>query len=232
MSSSRTTGAVLTETPLVTTTKLEVPARKLSVLPTCAAALAVAGGLCFVGSAEASVEVKVKTSSYRISGQNGAALLQAIALNGPGRGATAHFIAQTTYNVRLNFDLQKAARSCHFANVSAVLTITYTYPEVSSPMSADFRDRWNRFMSGVRKHEETHGRIAREMAAAAERQLNDLSSPGDPSCRKTRAEGKRRVASVYAAYEARQNKFDRVEHAKGGNVEGLVSLLSWARKLE
>ena len=63
------------------------------------------------------------------------------------------------------------------------------------------------------------------MAAAAERQLNDLSSPGDLSCRKTRAEGKRRIASIYAAYEARQKEFDRVEHAKGGNVEGLVSLL-------
>ena len=219
----------MTETPPVTTTELEFPARKLSVLSTCAVALALAGCPYPVGSAEA-VEVKVKTSSYRISGQNGAALLQAMALIGPGRGATAHFIAQTTYKVRLNFDWQKAARSCHVANVSAVLTITYVYPEVSSPMSADFRDRWNRFMSGVRKHEETHGRIAWEMAAAAERQLNDLSIPGDPSCQEAEAEGKRRMASIYAAYEARQKEFDRVEHAKGGNVEGLVSLLSRARK--
>jgi predicted secreted Zn-dependent protease len=150
---------------------------KLCYVVPCAAALAVASSLCLVGSAEASVEVKVKTSSYLISGQNGAALLQAMTLNGPGRGATAHSIAQTTYKVRLNFDWQKKAGSCQFANVSAVLTITYAYPKVSRPMSADFRDRWNRFMSGVRKHEETHGRIAQEMAAAAERQLRSLHVP-------------------------------------------------------
>jgi predicted secreted Zn-dependent protease len=196
---------------------------------TCAAALALAVCLCLVGSAEASVEVKVKTSIYRISGQTGAALLQAMALNGPGRGATAHFIAKTTYKVGLNFDWQKRAGSCQFANVSAVLKITYAYPEVSSPMSPDFRDRWNRFMSGVREHEETHGRIAQEMAAAAERQLNGLFTSGDASCQKTRAEGKRRVASVFAAYEARQTKFDQVEYAKGGKVERLMSLLSRAR---
>ena len=68
------------------------------------------------------------------------------------------------------------------------------------------------------------------MAAAAERQLNDLSIPGDPNCREAEAEGKRRIASIYAAYEARQTRFDRVEHSEGGHVQGLVSLLSRARK--
>jgi predicted secreted Zn-dependent protease len=205
-------------------------ARKLCYVVPRAAAIAVASGFCLVGSAEASVEVKVKTSSYRISGQNGAALLQAMTLNGPGRGPTAHFIAQTTYKVRLNFDWQKTAGSCQFTNVSAVLTIAYAYPKVSSPMSADFRDRWNRFLSGVRKHEEMHGRIAQEMAAAAQRQLIGLAMSRDPSCQKTRAEGKRRVASVFAAYEARQAKFDQVEHASGGKVESLMTLLRQGRK--
>ena len=52
----------------------------------------------------------------------------------------------------------------------------------------------------------------------------------DLGCQKTRAESKRRIASIYAAYEARQTKFDRVEHCRGRTREGLVSLLSRARK--
>ena len=157
------------------TTKLEFPARNmLLLLPTCAAALAVAG-VCLAGSAAASVEVKVKTTSYRISGENGKALLRAMDRKGPRLGFTTRFMAQTAYKERWKFDWQKRAGGCRIANASAVLTITYTYPEVSSPMSADLRHRWNRFMAGVRKHEETHGRIAREMVAAAERNLNGLS---------------------------------------------------------
>ena len=90
---------------------------------------------------------------------------------GPRQGFTTRFMAQTAYKAGWKFDWQKRAGACRIANASAVLTITYTYPEVSSPMSADLRHRWNRFIAGVRRHEETHGRIAREMVAAAERQL-------------------------------------------------------------
>jgi predicted secreted Zn-dependent protease len=85
-------------------------------------------------------------------------------------------------------------------------------------------------MAGVRKHEETHGRIARAMVAAAERQLNGLSYRDDPGCRKTRAEAKRRIASTYATYEARQAEFDREERVEGGNVQEMVSLLRRARR--
>jgi predicted secreted Zn-dependent protease len=193
-----------------------------------AAVLAVAAGVCLVGSAEASVEVKVKTISYRISGENGEALLRAMDRKGPKQGFTTRFLAQTAYKAGWKFDWQKKAGACRIANALAVLTITYTYPEVSSPMSADLRHRWNRFIVGVRKHEQTHGRIAREMVAAAERQLSGLSYRNDPGCQKTRAEVKRRIASIYSIYVARQAEFDRVEHAEGGNVKGLVSLLSRA----
>ena len=194
-----------------------------------AAAIAMAG-VCLAGSAAASVEVKVKTTSYRISGNNGSALLRAMNRVGPRLGFTTRFMAQTAYREGWKIDWQKRAGACRIANASVVLTITYTYPEVSSPMSAGLRQRWNRFMAGVRKHEETHGRIAREMVAAAERNLNGLSYQRDLGCQKTRAESKRRIASIYAAYEARQTRFDRVEHSEGGHVQGLVLLLSRARR--
>ena len=49
------------------------------------AAFAVAAGVCLAGPAEASVEVKVKTTTYRITGENGEGLLRAIDRKGSQR---------------------------------------------------------------------------------------------------------------------------------------------------
>ena len=134
-------------------------------------------------------------------------------------------IAQTGYTVSWEVDWRERDGSCLIANASALLTITYNYPEVSNALSADLKRRWQRFMAGVRKHEETHGRLAREMVAAAKR-LTHLSIKNDSGCHKTQAEMKRRIAAVYDRYEARQLEFDDVEHSEGGNVERLVNRLS------
>ena len=78
---------------------------------------------------------------------------------------------------------------------------------------------------------------ARQLLAPQERSVpapsrtrRGLSYRNDPGCQTTRAEVQRRIASIYATYEARQAAFDRVEHAEDGNVKGLVSLLSRARE--
>ena len=92
-------------------------------------------------------------------------------------------------------------------------------------MPPNLQRRWVRFMAGVRKHEETHGQLARQMVGAAEKSLTDISYAKDRRCRKTQAELKKRIALIYAKYEARQIEFDRVEHGEGGNVERLVTLL-------
>jgi predicted secreted Zn-dependent protease len=192
----------------------------------CAAILSMAAAFCLSGQAEASVKVKTKTTSYRISGKSGDALLDAMDRKGPKHGFLTRAIAQTGYTVSWEIDWRERDGRCVIANAAAVLTITYNYPEVTGALSADLERRWRRFMAGVRKHEETHGRIAREMVAAAEKQLNHLSIRNDRGCRKTQAEMKRRIAAVYNKYEARQLAFDDVEHSEGGNVEKLVTRLS------
>ena len=143
---------------------------------------------------------------------------------GPKHGFLTHAIAQTSYTVAWDIDWKEQAGSCRVANAAATLTINYTYPQVQRPMSPDLQRRWNRFMAGVRKHEETHGRLARQMVDAAEKSVSGLSYEDDRRCRKTQAELKKRIATAYAKYEARQIAFDEVEHAEGGNVEGLVRL--------
>ena len=69
------------------------------------------------------------------------------------------------------------------------------------------------------------GGIARQMVDAAEKSVSGLSYQNDRRCRRTQAELKKRIAMTYAKYEARQIEFDRVEHAEGGHVEALVTLL-------
>jgi len=175
--------------------------------------------------ANAGVSVKTKTGTYFIGGKDGIALLDAMDRLGPKHGFLTHAIAQTSYTIAWDIDWKEADGNCRVANAAATLTISYTYPHTRGPISPDLQRRWNRFMAGVRKHEQTHGRLARQMVAAAEKSLSGLSYANDSRCRKTQAELKKRIAMTYAKYEARQIAFDEVEHSEGGNVEGLVSLL-------
>jgi predicted secreted Zn-dependent protease len=195
----------------------------------CAAILAIGAAFCLAGAAEASVKVKTKTTSYRISGKSGDALLDAMDRKGPKHGFLTRAIAQTGYTVNWEIDWRERGGRCRIASAAAVLTITYNYPQVTNALPADLERRWQRFMAGVRKHEETHGRLAREMVAAAEKRLTGLSMKNDSGCRKTQAELKRRIAAVYDQYEARQLAFDEAEHSEGGNVERLVTKLSGSR---
>jgi predicted secreted Zn-dependent protease len=190
-----------------------------------AAILATAVVPVMSADADASVSVKTRTAMYSISGKNGSALLDAMDRRGPKHGFLTHAIAQTSYTISWAIDWKEKAGGCRVANAAATLSITYTYPQVKGTMSPDLKRRWSRFMAGVRKHEETHGRLARQMVDAAEKSLSGLSSENDRRCRRTQAELKKRIAMTYAKYEARQIAFDQVEHAGGGNVEGLVSLL-------
>lgn len=183
-----------------------------------------AAALCIgaVGTASAGVKVSVKKASYEITGRTGGALLQAMDNRGPKHGFLTRAIAQTRYSVGWNITWAENNGSCRVKNADALLSITYTYPAVKGAISPQLRKRWTRFMGGVRKHEETHGRIAREMVMAAERSVSRLAIANDRGCRKVQAEVKRRVTAVYGKYEKRQILFDKMEHGSGGAVERLI----------
>ena len=187
-----------------------------------AAVLAISTAFCLTGAALASVKVKTNTTSYRISGKSGDALLNAMDRRGPKHGFLTRAIAQTSYTVSWDIDWRESAGGCRIADAAATLSITYNYPAVSNAMSGDLKRRWQRFMAGVRKHEETHGRHRPPDGERSGEEPDGLSSRRDPGCSKTQAEVKRRIAATYAKYEARQVRFDEVEHTEGGNVEGLV----------
>jgi predicted secreted Zn-dependent protease len=177
------------------------------------------------GAALAKTEVSVKTKYYGVSGSSGVALIKAMDKKGPRHGFMTRAIAQTGYTVGWEFTWTREGGSCRLAKADGRLDMTYTYPQISPSAGADLQKRWKRFMAGVRKHEETHGRMAREMVGAAERSLKSLKTSSDPKCARAQMEAKRRIGAIYAKYEARQIDFDKREHSEGGNVEHLLYAL-------
>lgn len=181
--------------------------------------------LGFVAPSKAAPKVTSRTTTFPISGPTGDALLKELERKGPKHGFTSRAIAQTRYTMNSEAEWNHARGVCAVTRPMVRLDITYIYPEVKGETSDPLRGRWQRFMAGIRKHEEQHGRLAREMAAEADKTIAGLKVQDGKACGKLRAEMKRVVAAIVGRYEARQRQFDVVEHKSGGNVEGLVKRL-------
>ena len=173
--------------------------------------------------AQAGVRTEVKIDTYKIAGDNGAALLKAMDRNGPRHGFMTRAIAQTRYTVAWDMTWAVSDGRCLLKAADAKLSINYRYPALAGKASPKLKARWTRFMVGVRRHEETHGRIARQMTAKAQRAVVGLGFAEDRYCRKTKREAMKVVGAIYADYEARQERFDATEHQPGGPVDRLVS---------
>ncbi|QND65638.1 DUF922 domain-containing protein [Mesorhizobium loti] len=176
-------------------------------------------------AASAGTRVVVKTRTYDITGTTGLALMEAMDRKGPKHGFMTHAIAQTGYTVDWDLDAGQDNGVCRLRRANGTLNLFYTFPHVASATPPALQKRWTRFFAGVRAHEETHGRIAREMMRATERSISGLRIADDRSCYKTRREAQRRIRATYAAYEAKQIAFDAREHRNGGHVEHLVAAL-------
>lgn len=186
--------------------------------------LIVIGTLC-APEAWAGTRAIVQTRTYDIKGSSGTAFIEAMDSKGPKHGFMTHAIATTAYTVDWDLGGGQDNAFCRLRRVNGTLNLFYTFPRVGSPMTPALKRRWNRFFAGVRAHEQTHGRIAREMMRATERSIAGLRVANDPSCDRTRREARLRIKTVYAEYEARQNAFDRREHSDGGHVEHLIAAL-------
>ncbi|MDQ6436921.1 DUF922 domain-containing protein [Mesorhizobium sp. LHD-90] len=184
-------------------------------------ALLIAGCLMPTG-AQAAVKSVVKVETYRVSGNNGAELMQSMESRGPRHGFLARAIAQTRYSVAWEMTWAVSDRRCKLKDADVTLSVNYRYPALAGRPSAGLRTRWKVFMTGVRRHEETHGRIARQMVNAAYKAVLRVKANDDPRCWKAKRQAMRVVQATYADYEARQERFDALEHQPGGPVERLV----------
>ena len=150
------------------------------------AALLVAGFSATVTHADVKVSEKVET--YRIAGDSGEALMNAMDRNGPRHGFLARAIAQTRYSVAWDIAWDASNdKVCRVEAADVKLSINYRYPELAGKPAPSMKRSWAIFMKGVRKHERHHGHVARQMARAAQKAVARIRVPEDPSCRRQNA---------------------------------------------
>lgn len=184
------------------------------------------GGLCG-GAPEvlAGTKVLVTTRNYDIAGATGAALVEAMNRKGPKHGFMTRAIADTSYVVNWNLDVNRDAGVCSLRGADGTMELIYTFPRLASPPTPELERRWRRFLAGVHAHEHHHGGIAKAMMRATARSIAGLKLADNWFCTATHREARRRIDAVYAQYEAKQNAFDAREHRDGGHVDRLVNAL-------
>ncbi|TPK90908.1 MULTISPECIES: DUF922 domain-containing protein [unclassified Mesorhizobium] len=188
-------------------------------------AILAAAGVLLCGAASAGTRLTVHMRSYDVAGRTGAELIEAMDGLGPRHGHATRAIAETGYAVHWKLDVTRDNGICRLRRADGTIDLTYTFPRRTTPSGPVLRKRWERFMAGVRQHEHTHGRIAKQMMRATDTALAGLKRQDNWFCTGLRRDARRRIDTIYADYEARQNAFDAREHRDGGRVEKLVNAL-------
>lgn len=112
--------------------------------------------------------------------------------------------------------------ACVLASARPKLIVTYTLPRPAQPLPASFRPNWETFIAGVHAHERVHGDMIKQLVRQIETATVGLTVPGDPDCRKIRAEMTRRLSALSQSQRQQSRDFDRVELSEGGNIHQLV----------
>jgi predicted secreted Zn-dependent protease len=182
--------------------------------------------LCwFPYGAAARPQITLTERYYPVRGTTGLELIEEMDRIGPKQGFMSHAIAQTVYSLQYGADYSASGGVCRVKKTRVKLDITQIFPKLVDRPSPSLARRWKRFMAGVRRHEDTHVRIARDLAHVSERTILRTVTRDDPNCRRMRALLKRTIRGIYADYDARQNAFDRKEHRRGGHIDRLVMAL-------
>lgn len=175
--------------------------------------------------AAAKPKIEVKTTYYTVHGTSGRRLLEQLNRHGPRQGWWARSIAQTRYATSWGAEWYYSKGYCRVKNAPVTLSLTFEFPKLASGAPRDLQRRWADFIVEVKKHENHHAELAKQMAAAMEKAALATSVRGDKHCAHMEAVLKRNVGAVMDAYEARQYAFDEQEHVDGGHVDQMVARL-------
>lgn len=191
----------------------------------CRNACAIVSLLLVASPVAAAPKVTVEKTYYDIAGKSGAELLRSMDRKGPRHGFFGRAIAQTRYEIRWNGEVVRDGGVCRLSDPTVELDITYRYPRMPETARGALRGRWKTFLGAVIKHEEHHGRIAREMASETERMLKKQRPVKASSCSNIGRDLRGRFEVIRAKHEKRQQDFDRIEHSEGGHVDAMIRAL-------
>ncbi len=165
---------------------------------------------------------QIKT--YSISGNTGFGLYQSIGERGPQAGVQA--VAHTTFKLTWRRDYRpQPDGACVLATARPNLTIIYTWPKAPAKLPPDVAASWQRFISGVEKHERVHGAQILDMVKKIEAYSIGLRAENDPKCQKVRTVLQQRLGELSNEQRQRGRDFDRDELSNGGAVHQLILAL-------
>jgi len=200
--------------------------------------LAAVGGLAAflaaqaVPAANARIVVQEKISYYPISGRTGVELGKAMIAGGPRAIHMRHAIAATA--TRFDFLDPKFVTEkgrCAVKDLTVKLTITYHYPKWGNEGSgsAPLRRAWRAFYDELKRHEQTHGRIARKYASRVEREMKRMSGTVAFGCNDFGNWTQIRMKALSARLKEEQAAFDRLEDRKASKISRLQTSLLQSR---
>jgi predicted secreted Zn-dependent protease len=120
------------------------------------------------------VETSVSTTYYSVRGTTTAAIFTAIDGNGLVETSGQRAVGMTSVDWKLTSgDVDARAVPCVFPSLTVRLQVKVTLPRHETPddLSADLRDRWERFVARVAAHEQRHVDIYMEGAKAMKARL-------------------------------------------------------------
>lgn len=164
------------------------------------------------------------TKTYTVTGSSGIELYRSIGERGPAAGVQA--IAHTSFKLTWTRDYRpQPDGACMLAVARPKLTITYTLPKAAPDLPAGVREKWQRFITGVEKHERVHGDQIVDMVRGIQAFSLGLRADDDPGCRKVREKLQARLKGFSDERVKQSRDFDKVELTEGGAVHQLILAL-------
>lgn len=183
-----------------------------------------AGALLGAGAASAEIVVTEKVNHYAVSGVSGRDLGRSMLRGGARTINLRHAIAATTTRFDFTDPVLAVERGrCVVKAITVRLSIEYQLPKWTGRHKANARLRrsWDAFYAELVRHEQTHGRIAREFARRIERELLRLSGTQAFGCSDFGAFSEARFAALSAELRRQQLAFDRRENQSNSTISRL-----------
>lgn len=185
-------------------------------------------GLFAAGPALSKITIKEKTSYYTIKGKTGVELAEAMLAGGKRNINLRHAIAATATSYKVgDVDIKVVNGRCKVISADVVVDIEYVYPKWRQQKRATKKLRavWATFFRELVRHEQTHGKIAKEGAKQLERELLRISGTVALGCRDFGAFSTLRLNAIGRQLKNRQMAFDRRENLRVSRISRLQTLL-------
>lgn len=179
-------------------------------------------GLIWSTHSFASERVTEKVITYPISGNTPAALYQSIGENGPLISNKVRTIAHTNFTLTWQRTYKKDDGNCTLTFAKPKLVITYTIPKPSQKLSQPIAQSWQKFITGIQKHEHMHGYFIKEMVRNIESETVGMSIKDDPECTKFKTELDKKLSVLFHEQRQKGRDLDRTDMKSGGTIHQLI----------